>query len=86
MRGHRGARARTIGSVLDDTLPARWYSDPDIFQRERRAIFASEWQALGPAAHVERPGSYLLGGVAGWDEAGLALLHRLVRQAVKMDP
>jgi choline monooxygenase len=44
-----------------ETLPARWYWDPEIFERERHAIFAKEWQVIGAA-----PETSMKGDVAGW--------------------
>jgi choline monooxygenase len=40
------------------TLPARWYADADVHERERARIFASAWQYAGPAEWVSRPGSF----------------------------
>lgn len=38
-----------------ETLPARWYHDPDIFQREREAIFDAGWLVAGHVARVPHP-------------------------------
>ena len=46
---------------MTETLPARWYWDPEVHERERHAIFRREWQVLGPA-----PESCLKGDIAGW--------------------
>jgi choline monooxygenase len=43
-----------------ETLPARWYWDPAIFDLERDAIFSREWQVLGAA-----PAVALKGDIAG---------------------
>jgi phenylpropionate dioxygenase-like ring-hydroxylating dioxygenase large terminal subunit len=40
------------------TLPAAWYSDPGVYERERDRIFARSWQYAAPAAKVAEPGSY----------------------------
>ncbi len=48
------------------TLPADWYHAPEIFQRERRAVFAKEWQFLGPVAPLAKPGDYLATEITGW--------------------
>lgn len=53
------------GSPLPRTLPASWYHDPDVWERERRAIFAREWQCLGPA-RLSGPGDYQATSIAGW--------------------
>ena len=46
------------------TLPASWYSDESVYQREREWIFTSAWQYAGPAELVSEPGS-LFTSVAG---------------------
>ncbi|HTS73795.1 MAG TPA: aromatic ring-hydroxylating dioxygenase subunit alpha [Gaiellaceae bacterium] len=46
------------------TLPASWYSDETVFQREQKWIFSSAWQYAGPAELVSEPGSFLT-SVAG---------------------
>ena len=51
---------------MTPTLPASWYVDPAIYERERHAVFGREWQCVGAAERVERPGTYLAGDVAGW--------------------
>jgi choline monooxygenase len=48
------------------TLPASWYRDPAVWERERRAIVAKEWLMFGRAAELPEPGSYLAGEIAGW--------------------
>jgi choline monooxygenase len=49
------------------TLPASWYGrDPDIWERERRAIFGREWLMIGRDAELPDPGAYLTETVAGW--------------------
>lgn len=53
-------------STVTETLPARWYWDPEIFERERQAIFRTEWQVLGAIEHVEEAGACLSGDIAGW--------------------
>ncbi len=45
------------------TLPASWYSDPEIHVLERERIFAHAWQYVGRADAVSEPGSYLAGRV-----------------------
>ena len=41
------------------TLPASWYSEPDVLRLERERIFTAAWQYAGPAELVAEPGSYL---------------------------
>ena len=43
------------------TLPAHWYWDPDVFERERQTIFRREWQVIGAAPDV-----CVKGDIAGW--------------------
>lgn len=49
-----------LGTLLDRgyTLPASWYSDPEIWGRERERIFARTWQYAGPAEWAAEHGSY----------------------------
>jgi choline monooxygenase len=49
-----------------ETLAARDYTDPQVNDLERSAIFGREWLCLGPAAAVADPGGYLAEVVAGW--------------------
>jgi phenylpropionate dioxygenase-like ring-hydroxylating dioxygenase large terminal subunit len=41
------------------TLPARYYCDPDIYQREKDAIFYRSWWLAGHESRLAAPGSYL---------------------------
>lgn len=47
------------------TLPASWYRDPGLFERERDRVFARTWQLVGRAEQVARPGDYFTAEVAG---------------------
>jgi phenylpropionate dioxygenase-like ring-hydroxylating dioxygenase large terminal subunit len=49
-----------IGAGLErgDTLPASWYSDPAIFEAEKKRIFGRLWQYVGHAGQVEKPGDF----------------------------
>ena len=40
------------------TLPASWYSDPEIIRLEHERIFNRSWQYAGPADQVSMPGSF----------------------------
>ncbi len=53
-------------STAPETLPAAWYRDDEIFQRERREIFAKHWWPLGRLAQLEAPGTFLAGEIAAW--------------------
>jgi phenylpropionate dioxygenase-like ring-hydroxylating dioxygenase large terminal subunit len=47
------------------TLPAEWYTDPDLLAREQRSIFAREWQYVGAASRLAQVGSFFTDVVAG---------------------
>lgn len=49
-----------ISNPLEEgwTLPASWYSDPDVFALERDRIFATTWQYAGPLGSVADRGCY----------------------------
>ncbi|MBA2386937.1 MAG: Rieske 2Fe-2S domain-containing protein [Acidimicrobiia bacterium] len=48
------------------TLPARAYVDVSAYDRERHAIWAREWQLLGPSVQLEERGAYVAAEIAGW--------------------
>jgi choline monooxygenase len=58
------------------TLPASWYTDPDVYALERQRIFGRTWQPVGRVAQAVRPGDFFTCAVAGeplvvvCDEAG----------------
>ena len=71
---------------LTDTLPAAWYRDPEVFQKERRHIFARHWHLIGRSEQLAKPGDYVTGNVAGWPvfavldrEGGLNAFHNVCR-------
>ena len=45
------------------TPPASWYVSPEFLDRERDAVFAATWQAVGRVEQVRRPGEYFAGCV-----------------------
>lgn len=38
------------------TIDASVYSDPEVFERSKRAIFARSWQLVGDVDQVKAPG------------------------------
>lgn len=73
-------------TTLIDTLPASWYRDPEVFQRERRHIFARNWHLIGRSEQLAKPGDYVTGDVAGWPvfavldrDGGLRAFHNVCR-------
>jgi phenylpropionate dioxygenase-like ring-hydroxylating dioxygenase large terminal subunit len=49
-----------IASALErgDTLPARWYVKPDVFQAEKERIFHRTWQYAGHTGQVKAAGDF----------------------------
>ncbi|MHC4992077.1 MAG: aromatic ring-hydroxylating oxygenase subunit alpha [Planctomycetota bacterium] len=47
------------------TLPARYYTSSDIFDREGERIFGRQWLCIGLACTLEGPGSYFVAEVEG---------------------
>ena len=41
------------------TLPAEWYTDPKLFEREEERIFAASWNYVGRVEHVAKAGDFL---------------------------
>jgi phenylpropionate dioxygenase-like ring-hydroxylating dioxygenase large terminal subunit len=47
------------------TLPARYYTDPVLFARERERVFASMWVCAGRTEEISAPGEFVVREVAG---------------------
>ena len=47
------------------TPPASWYTDPRIFELERRAVFHRTWQPVGRIDELRSPGDYISGELVG---------------------
>ncbi|HEX8650976.1 MAG TPA: aromatic ring-hydroxylating dioxygenase subunit alpha [Pyrinomonadaceae bacterium] len=47
------------------TIPAPWYVDSRIMERERRNVFARSWQMVGRVDQLREPGQYVTFEVAG---------------------
>jgi choline monooxygenase len=69
-----------------NTLPASWYSDAAVFERERNAIFGREWLMVGRHAQVRAPGDFLAVDLCGWnvlvvtgDDGQLRAFHNVCR-------
>jgi choline monooxygenase len=48
-----------------ESLPARWYTDPSVSERELERIFRKSWNYLGPAAELTSVGDYVTGYAGG---------------------
>ena len=51
-------------SVFLPTLPGRYYTDPAVFEREKRNIFSRQWQYVCRAEDVPAPGRFVRARVA----------------------
>jgi phenylpropionate dioxygenase-like ring-hydroxylating dioxygenase large terminal subunit len=47
------------------TIPARWYTDPQMLALEREKVFAATWQPVGYASWAAEPGDYFACDIAG---------------------
>ena len=46
-------------------LPARFYTDPEITERELQQVFAKSWAYIGPASELKHEGDYITGAIGG---------------------
>lgn len=47
-------------------LPSNWYTTPEMFELERRAIFSKKWQLITHKSRLQKPGDWLRYNVAGY--------------------
>ncbi|MGH6962050.1 MAG: aromatic ring-hydroxylating oxygenase subunit alpha [Dongiaceae bacterium] len=73
-------------SGLAFTIPAAWYHQTEIYERERQQVFRREWIWLGRAGQLRNPGDYLAVDIAGWHvfvicdrDGGLRGFHNVCR-------
>lgn len=69
---------------LKETLPTRFYLDPEIWEAERQHIFAKTWIMIGNEFQLARAGDYVAEQVAGWpifvqrtDKGALRAFHNM---------
>ena len=62
------------------------YTDPDVFQAERRDVFAHTWQIAGDLEALKQPGDYVCANLAGFaafvirdDQGGLQAFRNVCR-------
>lgn len=51
---------------MSDTIPASFYVEREMYERERRRIFGSEWLILGRTARLGETGGYIAEEIAGY--------------------
>ncbi len=68
------------------TLPARYYTDPALFQRELDSIYFEMWLCAGRTSQLPEPGSYFLRQIAGTgviilrdERGGIRAFHNVCR-------
>jgi choline monooxygenase len=47
------------------TVPSAWYTDRDLYELERRAVFGGTWQCIGRIDQLAEPGRYVTADIAG---------------------
>jgi len=53
-------------SVFTKTIPASWYYDPEIYEMERKSVFASEWIYIAEETDLKNEGDYIKHDIAGY--------------------
>ncbi len=61
-----GPGADQAAGAARPSLPARFYTCPQLAARERRAIFAANWAPFGPLHELAPAGRYVARTVNGW--------------------
>ena len=51
--------------MLGENLEARYYTDPDVFQDEKRRVFQATWQVVAPLSAFADKGDYVAVDIAG---------------------
>ncbi len=73
------------GLARGESLPARWYTDPAITEREIHQIFRKTWNYIGPLNELQKIGDYITGYVGEIpvvvlrNKSGLAALVNVCR-------
>jgi Rieske 2Fe-2S family protein len=62
---HSGAFMTLPSSSTPKTLPARYYTDPEVFRREMGTFFSRMWVCVGREEQVGKAGDYFLRDVDG---------------------
>ena len=47
-----------------ETIPASWYTSPDIQPLEKEAVFARSWQLVGHESDLRNTGDYIVASIA----------------------
>ncbi len=55
----------TTATTVQKTLPARYYTDPEVFRQELERFFCTMWFCSGRTEQVQKPGDFYLCEVAG---------------------
>ncbi len=83
--GAEGSPSPRLAAIeYTTTLPARYYTAPEVFAVERQQVFAPAWNLVGYEYQLRRPGDYLTENLAGWPlfvqrtaEGGLRAFHNV---------
>ncbi|KAJ5147856.1 hypothetical protein N7526_001208 [Penicillium atrosanguineum] len=67
-------------------LPASWYTSPEMYELERRAIFSKRWLLITHSSRVKNTGDWLRFEIAGFDfiitrdrQGGINAFHNVCR-------
>lgn len=78
--------AQDANTNAPDTLDSTFYGDPEVYARERKAIFAHSWLFIGHESQLPAPGSVIATTIAGFpvlalrdDKGQLRAYHNVCR-------
>ena len=55
----------TIAVESATTPPSSWFTDPEVYQLEKEAVFGDSWVAVGRTDQLQGNGSFFSGTLAG---------------------
>jgi choline monooxygenase len=76
----------TNSATLTTTLPAKWYTSPELYEKERTQLFATQWLYVAHETELLQPGDYVTAEIANYPlyimrqpDGGIKAFHNVCR-------